>query len=81
MPHDFPPSRAPSHDSLSVALQLLDTLGERAVTASKVRVVEMIAADDLPGAIFWRAVLRHCEQRRPARLDGPPPEADGALAG
>lgn len=50
-------------DSLSVALDLIERLGERSIVASKVRLVEMIAANDLGGAVFWRAVLRHCEAR------------------
>ncbi len=72
MPHEH----EPWNDSLTVALQLIERLGERAVAASKVRLVETIAADDLPAAVFWRAVLRHCEQRAPSAT----PPLPGATA-
>lgn len=61
--------------SLAVALDLLEALGDRAVVASRVRLVETIAANDRPAAAFWLAVLRHCERQSRACPAVPPDTA------
>ena len=66
------------HDVLLFATRLVEELGESAVRISRVRLVELTAANNLRAAAFWRDVLRTSEQllaERPPRL--PPPSATG----
>lgn len=66
------------HDVLLFATCLVEELGESAVRISRVRLVELTAANNLRAAAFWRDVLRTSEQlleQRPQQL--PPPTAGG----
>ena len=49
-------------DILAVATQLVAELGEDAPRLSKVRLVELIAANNLRAADFWRDVMRASEE-------------------
>lgn len=49
-------------DVLIVANQLVQELGPDAPRASKCRLVELIAANNLRAAAFWRDVMRMCEE-------------------
>lgn len=67
------------HDVLLFATRLVEELGESAVRISRVRLVELTAANNLRAAAFWRDVLRTSEQllaERPSPL--PPPGTNGA---
>lgn len=48
-------------DIMAVAVQLVRELGEDAVTHSRARLVELIAANHHRGAAFWRLVMQACE--------------------
>lgn len=48
-------------DTLAVAIQLVNELGDDAATVAKIRLVELIAANNLRAASFWRDVLRAAE--------------------
>ena len=48
-------------DTLAVAIQLVNELGDDAATVAKIRLVELIAANNLRAASFWRDVLRASE--------------------
>ena len=48
-------------DTLAVAIQLVNELGDDAATVTKIRLVELIAANNLRAASFWRDVLRASE--------------------
>ena len=50
-------------DIIMVASRLVEELGEDAVRLSKVKLVELIAANNLRAAAFWRDVMRLCEER------------------
>jgi hypothetical protein len=65
-------------DIIMVATQLVDELGEDAVRLSKVKLVELIAANNLRAAAFWRDVMRLCEEHLAATgtpVSDPLPEA------
>lgn len=62
-------------DTLAVAVQLIKEFGDDAVTVSRNRLVELIAADNRRAAAFWRAVMRACEDRL-ANAAGPRADAD-----
>lgn len=49
-------------DTLAVAIQLVNELGDDAATVAKIRLVELIAANNLRAASFWRDVLRASEE-------------------
>jgi len=65
------------HDVLLFATRLVEELGESAVRISRVRLVELTAANNLRAAAFWRDVMRTSErllaERSPA--SAPPPTA------
>ncbi len=48
-------------DVVAMATQLVDQWGGDAPRVSKVRLVELIAANNLRAASFWREVMRLCE--------------------
>jgi hypothetical protein len=48
-------------DILAVAAQLVREMGDDAVRVSRVRLVELIAANNPRAADFWRSVLQQCE--------------------
>lgn len=64
---------------LALARRLTEELGEDAVRITKVRLVELIAANDLRAAAFWRNILRAVERLR-AEADGASPVAAGGSA-
>lgn len=55
------------HDVLLLATRLVDELGESAVRISRVRLVELTAANNLRAAAFWRDVLHTSEELLAAR--------------
>ena len=67
------------HDVILLATRLVEELGESAIRISRVRLVELTAANNLRAAAFWRDVLRTSERllaERTSRM--PPPPAAGA---
>lgn len=56
-------------DTLAVAIQLVNELGDDAATVAKIRLVELIAANNLRAASFWRDVLRASEDLLAQKLD------------
>ncbi|WP_192499442.1 hypothetical protein [Skermanella pratensis] len=50
-------------DILLVATRLVEELGDDAARLAKVKLVELIAANNLRAAAFWRDVLRLCEEQ------------------
>jgi len=65
------------HDVLLFATRLVDELGESAVRISRVRLVELTAANNLRAAAFWRDVLRTSER---LLADRQPVTATAAMA-
>lgn len=62
------------NDVLLLATRLVDELGDAAIRISRVRLVELTAANNLRAAAFWRDVLHASEDllaRKPASM--PPP--------
>ena len=57
-------------DTLAVAIQLVNELGDDAATVAKIRLVELIAANNLRAASFWRDVLRASEDLLAQKLRG-----------
>ena len=49
-------------DIVMVATRLVEELGDDAVRLAKVKLVELIAANNLRAASFWREVMRLCEE-------------------
>ena len=49
-------------DIVMVATRLVEELGDDAVRLAKVKLVELIAANNLRAAAFWREVMRLCEE-------------------
>jgi hypothetical protein len=49
-------------DVVALATQLIEQWGEDAPRVSKVRLVELIAANNVRAAAFWREVMRLCEK-------------------
>lgn len=63
-------------DVLVLATRLVEELGEAAVRISRVRLVELTAANNLRAAAFWREVMCACERQladQELRLTAPPP--------
>lgn len=56
-------------DTLAVAIQLVNELGDDAATVAKIRLVELIAANNLRAASFWRDVLHASEDLLAQKLD------------
>ena len=48
-------------DILFVATRLVEEMGESAVRMSRVKLVELTAANQMLAADFWRQVLKVCE--------------------
>ena len=69
-------------DILLVATRLVEELGDDSVRLAKVKLVELIAANNLRAAAFWRDVLRLCEEHvgiKPAEvLQNRPPAPEQA---
>jgi len=61
-------------DIIMVASRLVEELGDDAVRLSKVKLVELIAANNLRAAAFWRDVMRLCEEHL-AETKPPTPES------
>jgi len=61
-------------DIIMVASRLVEELGDDAVRLSKVKLVELIAANNLRAAAFWRDVMRLCEENL-AGTKPPTPES------
>ncbi|SMH40308.1 hypothetical protein [Azospirillum agricola] len=62
-------------DVLVFATRLVDELGEAAVRISRVRLVELTAANHTHAAAFWRDVMRTAEQLLSERCGGRMPAA------
>ncbi|WP_029008540.1 hypothetical protein [Azospirillum halopraeferens] len=60
------------HDVLLFATRLVEEMGEVATRISRVRLVELTAANNVRAAAFWREVLRTCERLLAERM--PPPQ-------
>lgn len=72
------------HDVLLLATRLVEELGESAVRISRVRLVELTAANNLRAAAFWRDVMRAAEgllAEKPACMPPPATAAPERLAG
>lgn len=67
------------HDVLVLATRLVEELGETAVRISRVRLVELTAANNLRAAAFWRDVMRASERLLSER--GPPMAAPPGSGG
>jgi hypothetical protein len=70
-------------DIVMVATRLVEELGDDAVRLAKVKLVELIAANNLRAAAFWREVMRLCEEHTSASTATSPtgiagPQADAA---
>lgn len=63
------------HDVLLLATRLVDELGETALRISRVRLVELTAANNLRAAAFWRDVLHTSEELLAAK---PAPATPGS---
>ncbi|OYD81500.1 hypothetical protein CHT98_25985 [Azospirillum brasilense] len=70
------------HDVLLFATRLVEELGESAIRISRVRLVELTAANNLRAAAFWRDVMHTSErllaERSPALA--PPPTSPPAVS-
>jgi len=62
-------------DVLALATRLVDELGETAVRISRVRLVELTAANHTRAAAFWRDVMRASEHLLSERSGGRMPAA------
>jgi hypothetical protein len=58
-------------DIVMVATRLVEELGDDAVRLAKVKLVELIAANNLRAAAFWREVMRLCEEYTGAAVPAP----------
>ena len=58
-------------DIVMVATRLVEELGDDAVRLAKVKLVELIAANNLRAAAFWREVMRLCEEHTGAAAPAP----------
>lgn len=67
-------------DALLFATRLVDEVGEAAARISRVKLVELTAANDLRAADFWRQVMQSSESLL-ARRAGRDPAADAPLDG
>lgn len=68
------------HDVLLFATRLVEELGESAIRISRVRLVELTAANNLRAAAFWRDVLRTSERLLAERTPRMPTSAAAAAA-
>jgi hypothetical protein len=59
-------------DIVMVATRLVEELGDDAVRLAKVKLVELIAANNLRAAAFWREVMRLCEEHTGASAAAAP---------
>ena len=59
-------------DIVLVATRLLEEMGDDAVRLAKVKLVELIAANNLRAAAFWREVMRLCEEHTGAGAGAAP---------
>jgi hypothetical protein len=67
-------------DVVAVATQLVDQWGDDAPRISKVRLVELIAANNVRAASFWREVMRLCEKILSDHRDADLTSAEAPLA-
>jgi hypothetical protein len=67
-------------DIVMVATRLVEELGDDAVRLAKVKLVELIAANNLRAAAFWREVMRLCEEHTGASTATPPTRIAGKQA-
>ena len=58
-------------DIVMVATRLMEEMGDDAVRLAKVKLVELIAANNLRAAAFWREVMRLCEEQSGAASAAP----------
>jgi hypothetical protein len=63
-------------DIVMVATRLVEELGDDAVRLAKVKLVELIAANNLRAAAFWREVMRLCEEQSGAAAPIAQPRTD-----
>lgn len=69
-------------DVLAFATRLVDELGETAVRISRVRLVELTAANHIRAAAFWRDVMRTSERLLAEQTGhGRPPPLAGTWSG
>ena len=68
------------YDALLFATRLVEELGETAIRVSRVRLVELTAANNLRAAAFWRDVMRTCERLVSERASPLPTQAAAAVA-
>lgn len=68
------------HDVLLFATRLVEELGESAIRISRVRLVELTAANNIRAAAFWRDVLRASERLLAERAPRLPTPAAAAAA-
>ncbi|HYE50461.1 MAG TPA: hypothetical protein VEB20_12785 [Azospirillaceae bacterium] len=59
-------------DTMLVGVQMVREMGPDAVTVARNRLVELIAANNLRAAAFWREVMKVCEAEL-AKAAPPPP--------
>ncbi|WP_247886907.1 hypothetical protein [Azospirillum sp. SYSU D00513] len=69
------------YDALLFATRLVEELGETAIRVSRVRLVELTAANNLRAAAFWRDVMRTCERLVSERAPPLPTQAAAAAVG
>lgn len=65
-------------DVLFVATRLVEEMGDAAARISRVKLVELTAANQGAGADFWRQVLHVCEALLARRAENDKQSADGA---
>lgn len=63
------------YDVLLFATRLVEEMGETAIRISRVRLVELTAANNLRAAAFWREVLRTSERLLAEQVATPPTTA------
>ena len=71
------------HDVLLFATRLVEELGDSAIRISRVRLVELTAANNIRAAAFWRDVLRTSERllaERAPRMPAPAATAAAPIA-
>ncbi|MBP2296746.1 hypothetical protein [Azospirillum rugosum] len=68
------------HDVLLFATRLVEELGDSAIRISRVRLVELTAANNLRAAAFWRDVMRASERLLAERTPRMPAPAAAAAA-
>lgn len=71
------------HDVLLFATRLVEELGDSAIRISRVRLVELTAANNIRAAAFWRDVLSASERllaERTPPMPAPPVAAATAIS-